>query len=132
MAIVKKAGMTDFDTVIIGSGAGGMTAALALAQAGQRALVLEQHDTPCGWCHSFTLEGYRFSPGVHYLGQLQPGGSLHRMYGGLGVSGRPELRDRARSVFGTRTSNPGQPSVRRPHEAPCRTCSLASRQIRPG
>ncbi len=58
----------DFDTVIIGSGAGGMTAALALAQAGQRVCVLEQHDVPGGWCHSFTLEGYRFSPGVHYLG----------------------------------------------------------------
>ena len=79
--------MTDFDTVVIGSGAGGMTAALALAQAGQKVLVLEQHDVPGGWCHSFTLEGYRFSPGVHYLGQLHPGGSLRRIYEGLGVSG---------------------------------------------
>lgn len=79
--------MTDFDTVVIGSGAGGMTAALALAQAGQKVLVLEQHDVPGGWCHSFTLEGYRFSPGVHYLGQLQPGGGLRRIYEGLGVSG---------------------------------------------
>ena len=42
-------------------------AAVCLAQAGQKVLVLEQHYLPGGWCHSFSLEGYRFSPGVHYL-----------------------------------------------------------------
>ncbi|NUP05299.1 MAG: NAD(P)/FAD-dependent oxidoreductase [Polyangiaceae bacterium] len=69
-----------WDTVVIGSGPGGLTAALALARAGQRVLVLEQHYLPGGWTHSFTLEGYRFSPGVHYIGNLQPGGALRRLY----------------------------------------------------
>ncbi|HKJ39994.1 MAG TPA: NAD(P)/FAD-dependent oxidoreductase, partial [Anaerolineales bacterium] len=36
--------------------------------------------------HSFTLNGYRFSPGVHYIGSLHEGGSLRRIYDGLGVS----------------------------------------------
>lgn len=79
--------MTDYDVIVIGSGAGGLTAAIALAQAGKKVLVLEQHDRPGGWTHSFTLQGYRFSPGVHYIGDLQEGGGLRRIYDGLGVSG---------------------------------------------
>jgi len=75
-----------YDAIIIGSGAGGLTAAVALAQAGKKVLVLEQHDRPGGWTHSFTLSGYRFSPGVHYIGDLQEGGGLRRIYDGLGVS----------------------------------------------
>ena len=76
----------DYDAIIIGSGAGGLTAAVALAQAGKRVLVVEQHDRPGGWTHSFTLGGYRFSPGVHYIGALEEGGGLRRIYEGLGVS----------------------------------------------
>lgn len=76
---------TDYDIIIIGSGAGGLAAAVPLAQAGQRVLVCEQHEVPGGWTHSFTLQGYRFSPGVHYIGEVQPGGSLRRVYEGLGV-----------------------------------------------
>jgi all-trans-retinol 13,14-reductase len=82
-----------WDTIVIGSGAGGMTAALALARAGQKVVVLEQHYLPGGWTHSFTLEGYRFSPGVHYLGELREGGNLRKLYEGLGVARDLEFKE---------------------------------------
>lgn len=77
----------DYDVIIIGSGAGGLAAAVPLAQSGMRVLVCEQHEVPGGWTHSFTLGGYRFSPGVHYIGSLGEGEELRRIYEGLGVSG---------------------------------------------
>jgi phytoene dehydrogenase-like protein len=78
--------MTDFDAIVIGSGSGGLTAALALARAGKRVAVYEQHDHPGGYTQSFTIGGFMFSPGVHYIGGLGPGGSLRRIYEGLGVA----------------------------------------------
>src|SRR5215468_2628334 len=77
--------MADVDVVVIGSGAGGLTAAVALARAGKKVLVVEQHYLPGGWCHSFNLDKYRFSPGVHYLGELQPGGRMRAILDGLDV-----------------------------------------------
>lgn len=77
--------MNDVDVVVIGSGAGGLAAAVALARTGRSVLVLEQHYLPGGWCHSFSLEGYRFSPGVHYIGELGPDGAGRRLFEGLGL-----------------------------------------------
>jgi len=77
---------SEYDTIIIGAGAGGLSAAICLARAGQRVLVLEQHDVPGGWCHSFYLKGYRFTPGVHYVGLLGKGESTADLYSGLGIA----------------------------------------------
>lgn len=78
--------MADFDAVVIGSGSGGLTAAVALANAGRRVAVFEQHYLAGGYSQSFELEGFRFSPGIHYIGQLGPGQALRRIYEGLGLA----------------------------------------------
>ena len=72
--------------VVIGSGPGGLTAALALARAGLEVQVFERHRLPGGSTRSISLEGHRFSPGVHYIGELGEGGATRRIYEGLGVS----------------------------------------------
>ena len=78
--------MKEFDTIIIGSGAGGLSSALCLARAGQRVAVIEQHYVPGGWCHSFYIDGHRFSPGVHYIGGMDKGESTCNLYEGLGIA----------------------------------------------
>lgn len=78
--------MKEFDSIIIGSGAGGLSAALCLARAGQKVAVIEQHYVPGGWCHSFYIDGHRFSPGVHYIGSVAEGQSTCKLYEGLGIA----------------------------------------------
>ncbi len=59
-----------FDTIVIGSGMGGMTAAALLAKLGDRVLVLEQHYVPGGFTHTFTRKGYTWDVGVHAVGEV--------------------------------------------------------------
>lgn len=59
-----------YDTVIIGSGIGGLTVAAILAKEGKRVLVLERHYTAGGYTHSFKRRGYEWDVGIHYLGEI--------------------------------------------------------------
>ena len=57
----------NLDTIVIGSGSGGSTAANLLAQSGQRVLVLEQHSVTGGCTHSFRESGCEYDTGLHYV-----------------------------------------------------------------
>ena len=71
---------------IIGSGAGGLAAAAYLSTFGYRVTVLEQADNLGGYLNPFKRKGYCFDPGVHYVGELRPGQSFHRVLSGLDLN----------------------------------------------
>ena len=62
-----------WDVIVIGSGMGGMAAAAALSKAGNRVLLLEQYQTLGGLTHSFSMEGFTWDAGIHYLNCVAPG-----------------------------------------------------------
>lgn len=59
------------DTIVIGSGIGGLTTAAFLAKEGQKVLVLERHYTAGGFTHVFKRKGYEWDVGIHYIGEVQ-------------------------------------------------------------
>eukprot|EP00760_Papus_ankaliazontas_P011486 PhM_4_TR14803/c0_g1_i1/m.13111/K09516/RETSAT; all-trans-retinol 13,14-reductase len=63
----------EWDTVVIGSGIGGLAAAVLLGKTGERVLVLEQHDQAGGCLHTFEEKGFEFDTGVHYIGEMHRG-----------------------------------------------------------
>ena len=60
-----------YDTIIIGSGMGGLATAAILAKKGQKVLILEKHYTPGGFTHVFKRKGFEWDVGIHYIGEMQ-------------------------------------------------------------
>ena len=70
-----------YDSIVIGSGLGGLTAAAFLAKAGHKVLVLERHFTAGGFTHTYQRKGYEWDVGVHYIGDAhREHSSLRRIF----------------------------------------------------
>ena len=69
------------DTVVIGSGVGGLAAAAALTKCGHRVLVLEQHFQLGGLTRTFPRGEYMFGTGVHYIGGVGEGPGSDNQFG---------------------------------------------------
>lgn len=68
----------NYDTIIIGSGMGGLSTAAILSKQGQKVLVLERHYTAGGFTHVFKRKGFEWDVGIHYIGEMQRENSLIR------------------------------------------------------
>ena len=62
---------TNLDTIVIGSGIGGLSTAAFLAKTGKKVLVLEQHYIAGGCTHSFEEKGVEHETGIHYIGNIE-------------------------------------------------------------
>jgi len=74
-----------YDYVIIGTGNAALTVAALLAHAGKKICMLEAHDTPGGYAHSFSMGDFSFCAQVHYIWGAGPGGRINAFLKKLGL-----------------------------------------------
>ena len=67
----------EYDCVIIGTGMAALSVGALLANAGQKVCLLEAHDKPGGYAHTFEMGKYSFCAQVHYIWGCAPGGKIY-------------------------------------------------------
>jgi len=75
----------EYDYVFIGTGNSALTAACLLANAGKRVCMLEAHDIPGGYSHSFRMGDYKFCAQVHYIWGCAPGKQIYEFLKKIGL-----------------------------------------------
>src|SRR6185436_8520804 len=56
-----------YDILIIGTGMAALTLGALLAKSGQRVCMLEAHDLPGGYVHTFRYGDFSFCAQIHYI-----------------------------------------------------------------
>ena len=81
-----------YDIIIIGGGLGGLVCGCILSRAGKRLLVLEKGKHTGGCIQSYRRGGMEFDTGFHYVGGLEEGQLLRRVFDYLGLMKLPWKR----------------------------------------
>jgi all-trans-retinol 13,14-reductase len=77
--------MKKYDIVIIGSGFGGLICGYILSKNGYKVGVFEKQFQIGGCLQTFERKGITFDTGMHYVGSMEPGQLLHRIFTFLGL-----------------------------------------------
>ncbi|NWG01787.1 MAG: NAD(P)-binding protein [Syntrophaceae bacterium] len=82
----KEDDMANYQVIVIGSGAGGLSAALSLTRKGLSVLLLEAMPSLGGYLNPFRRKQYKFDTGLYYLGQLGKGEPFWNLLDALGIA----------------------------------------------
>lgn len=74
-----------FDVVITGSGLGGLMCGALLSLNGYKTVVLEKHGQIGGNLQTFKRKGVRFNSAMHFVGTMEKGQILHKVFKYLGI-----------------------------------------------
>ncbi|OFX80046.1 MAG: hypothetical protein A2X12_10535 [Bacteroidetes bacterium GWE2_29_8] len=80
-----------YDVVIIGSGLGGLLCGAILSKNGYSVCILEKHSQLGGNLQTFKRKGCKFNTGMHYVGSLDNGQILNKIFKYIGILDRLEL-----------------------------------------
>jgi prolycopene isomerase len=80
-----------YDAIVVGSGAAGLTCALALAQGGARVLLAEKNDWVGGYSHGFSKDGFYWDHGGHIFLGYKLGGQAREVFQRLRIDQRVEM-----------------------------------------
>jgi all-trans-retinol 13,14-reductase len=106
-------GNPSYDYVIIGTGMAALVSGALLAHAGYRVCMLEAHDIPGGYAHTFAMNDFHFCAQVHYIWGCAPKQPIYEFLRHLGleeeltfVAFDPEGYDQMRLPDGKRIKIP--------------------------
>ena len=75
----------EYDYVIVGTGMAALSVGALLAHSGQRVCMLEAHDKPGGYAHTFKMGDFYFCAQVHYIWGCAPGGKIYEFLKKIGL-----------------------------------------------